>query len=176
VKRISTKGDEVTVYAIGEHYIAPMHCRKQDLQTLTAARSHGPGFLFWTGLRKIVWDFSIHVRAPGNQIVDPSKFPVDPVYMIGTAPGPGVVQKHLFQFCEGQWVDEADEVVAIERVGGAEMGGMPVLSLMKDFDVDMMDLLVSAWCVTLWGELSKRARRHSATSARQRSIRKLSLS
>jgi len=175
VKRTSAKGDEVTVYAIGEHYMSPMHSRKPDLQTLTVARSHGPGILFWTGLRKIVWDFSTHVRASGNQIVNPSSFPVDPVYMIGTAPGPGTVQNHLFQFCEGKWVDEDDNVVAIEREGGAEMGGMPVLSLMKDFDEDMMDLLVSGWCVTLWGELSKRARRRSSTGDKRLSIGKFSL-
>jgi hypothetical protein len=42
-------------------------------------------------------------------------------------------------------------VVALERDGGAEVGGMPVLSVTKDLDVEMMDFLLSAWCVTMWG-------------------------
>jgi hypothetical protein len=166
VKRADSKGDEITVYAIGEHFISAMHPRKRELQSITAARSHGLGV--WVGLRKIVWDFSTHVRAPkgeGDAIVDPASYPVDPVYMIGTARGPGTVQKHLLQLSDGKWEDDNGEVVAIGREGGAEIGGMPVLSVTKDLDVDMMDFLVSAWCVTLWDEIGKRARRHSKSNS-----------
>jgi hypothetical protein len=95
VKRVSPEGGELTVWAIGEHFMDPMCTRKRNLQNVTAARSHG--MFVDAGLRKIVWDFSTRVPAPpGSYIRDPSTAPVDPVYMIGTAPGPGTIQKHLF--------------------------------------------------------------------------------
>jgi hypothetical protein len=82
------------------------------------------------------------------------------------------VRKNLLQFFQGKWVAydpvEEGEVVALEREGGAECEGMPMLSFTKELDQDMMDFLVSAWCVTLWGEVGKRARRLSKTSRRMR--------
>jgi hypothetical protein len=48
-----------------------------------------------------------------------------------------------------------DEVVALEREAGAEVGGMPVLSVMRELDVEMMDFLVLAWCVTMWVEVGR---------------------
>jgi hypothetical protein len=93
VKRADVQGWELTVYAIGEHFISPMHTRRQELQNVTVARSHG---LFVTlGLRNIVWDFSTPVPATGAGIFNPASYPVDPVSRIGTAPGRGTVQKHL---------------------------------------------------------------------------------
>lgn len=164
VKRPDSTGGELDVYAIGEHFISPLHSKKRELQYITAARSHG--FLVTTGVRTIVWDFSTRVAAPKEEAgkdINPSsyQYPTDPVYMIGTAPGPGTVEKHLLQFCKGEWVDSDDQVVAIEREGGAECEGMPVLSLTKELDQEMMDFLVSAWCVTMWGQVGKRARRLS---------------
>lgn len=168
VKRADAiQGGEVAVYAIGQHFISPLHSRKAELQNVTAARSHGLGV--WVGLRKVVWDFSTHVAPPktkNSAVVDPSRFPVDPVYMIGTAPGPGTVVKHLLQFSDGKWEDDNDEVVALEREGGAEVGGMPVLSVMKDLDVEKMDFLVSAWLVTLWEQVGKRAHRSKSDGGR----------
>jgi len=161
VKRPESKGGETSslaVYAIGEHFISPLHTRKRELQNVTAARSHG--LLVSLHLREIVWDFSTQVplkKGEGMDEVNIAAFPVDPVYMIGNANGPGTVRKSLLQFYRGKWVDDDDKVVALEREGGAECKGMPVLSVTKDLDQEMMDFLVSAWCVTMWGEVGKRA-------------------
>jgi len=57
-------------------------------------------------------------------------------------------------------VSENDEVLALAREGGAYCAGMPLLSVVKYLDQGMMDFLISAWCVTLWGEVGKRARRN----------------
>jgi hypothetical protein len=40
---------------------------------------------------------------------------------------------------------------------------MPVLSVTKDLDQEMIDFLVSAWCVTLWRDVGKRARHYKPT-------------
>ena len=163
VLRAGPKGTDtqpLRVYAIGEHFISPLHTRNKIFQNVTAARSHG--FLVTANIREIVWDFSIHVPAkPGDfkAGVNPASFPVDPVYMIGNAPGPGTVQKHLLQFYHGKWINEDDEVVALEREGGEECAGMPVLNVTKELNPEWMDFLISAWCVTLWGEVGKRWRR-----------------
>ncbi len=61
------------------------------------------------------------------------------------------------------------------RGGGAECEGMPVLSMIKDLDQEWMDFLVSAWCVTMWGEVSKRARRLSNSSGGKLHVGKFSL-
>jgi hypothetical protein len=178
VKRPEANGDDLEVYAIGEHFISPLHTKKRELQYVTAARSHG--FLVSTGVREIVWDFSTRVRAPiekdnDGKDVNPSSYPTDPVYMIGTAPGPGTVEKHLLQFCKGEWVDADDEVVALEREGGAECEGMPVLSVTKELDQETMDFLVSAWCVTMWGQVGKRHRRSNKSANSKFSFGKVKL-
>jgi hypothetical protein len=159
VQRTSPDGKLIEVFSIGEHWISPLHTRKKDLQQITAYRSHG--MLVTVGVRKVVWDFSTHVAAPKGETFDPSQFPVDPVYMIGSAPGPGTVQKHLLIFKDGKWEDGDDNLVALEREGGEEVAGMPVLSVKMELEQDMLDFLVSAWCVTLWGEVGKRARKHN---------------
>lgn len=85
--------------------------------------------------------------------------------MIGRSAGPGTVRKSLLGFARGQWVDGDEVVVALEREGSVgECGGMPVLSVLGEMDPEMMDFLVAAWCVTLWGEVEKRVRRLSRSS------------
>ena len=55
-----------------------------------------------------------------------------------------------------------DEILALEREGSVEeCAGMPMLSLMREFDQDMMDFMVAAWCVMHWGDVGKRVRRMS---------------
>ncbi len=95
--------------------------------------------------------------------------------MIGTAPGPGTVEKHLLQFYGGRWMDVDDEVVALEREGSAAEGGFPVLSVTKELDQETMDFLVSAWCVTMWGELGKRARQHSKSEGGRSKLSRLNI-
>jgi hypothetical protein len=156
----------VDIYAIGEHFISPMlPMHNKDLRHVTAARSHG--FLVSVNLREKIWDFTTQVKGDGKDVITAGsyRYPTDPVYMIGTGPGPGTVQKHLLQLVRGKWVNDADEVVALEREGGAECEGMPVLSVTKELDKEMMDFLVSAWLVTMWGEVGKRARRLSRSAS-----------
>lgn len=69
----------------------------------------------------------------------------------------------MLRFYSGKCIDEDGEVIALEREGGVECKGMPVLSVTKHLGQEMMDFLVSAWCVTIWGEVGKRARRLSIT-------------
>jgi hypothetical protein len=181
IKRPESKGGEtssLTVYAIGEHYISPLHMVRKTLRNVSVARSHG---LFASvGLRKIVWDFSTHIPLKKGEGMDGlnsggSIGPTDPVYLIGVGNGPGTVQKHLLQFLDGKWVDDDDEVLALEREGGVECEGMPVLSVMKDLDQEMMDFLVSAWCVTMWGEVSKRAHHLNKSNGNKLHIGKFGL-
>jgi hypothetical protein len=40
---------------------------------------------------------------------------------------------------------------------------MPVLSVIKKLDQEMMDFLISAWCLTLWRDIGKRAHHHTPT-------------
>jgi formate dehydrogenase maturation protein FdhE len=73
------------------------------------------------------------------------------------------LQEDLLRFYDGKWVDEKDEVLALAREGGAECGGMPVLSVIKKLDQEMMDFLISAWCVTLWRDIGMRAHHDTPT-------------
>ena len=130
-KEHSPADRELTVYAIGGHFISPLHTRGRELQNSTAARSHG--LLVSAGLRKLVRDFSTRVPTPnseGASGINPASYPVDPVYMVGNGPDQGTVQKHPLSFSDGKWEDD-NEVVALEREG-AEVGGMLVLSAMKN--------------------------------------------
>jgi hypothetical protein len=181
VKRSETKGGETSslaVYAIGEHFMSPLHTRKRMMQNITVARSHG--LLATVGVREIVWDFSVHVPLKKGEGMDGLKSggsigPTDPVYLLGVGNGPGTVQKHILVFYSGKWEQEDGELIAIEREGGVECEGMPVLSVIKDLDPEMADFLVSAWCVTMWGEVGKRARRLSKSGGGKLNIGKLSI-
>ena len=114
-----------------------------------------------------MWDFSTRVplkKGEGPETKGVYAYPTDPVYMIGTSgSGQGTVQKHLLQLSRGEWVDDDDQVLALEREGGAECEGMPMLSIMKDLDQEMADFLVSAWCVTMWDDAGKRAHKNSSS-------------
>jgi hypothetical protein len=115
-----------------------------------------------------VWDFTteapippkdgkIDVNATGGATGGTSG-----TYLI-TLGGEIGVAKHLLRFYDEKWVDENDEVLALAREGGAECEGMPVLSVIKDLDQEMMDFLISAWCATLWNDIGKRAHHHKST-------------
>jgi hypothetical protein len=164
----SSEDSALDVWAIGEHFMAPMHTRKKIFQEILVARSHG--LFVWARLREIVWDFSARVPLKKGEGMDGIKAggsvgPTDPVYLIGIGNGPGTRRKNLFQVFNGKWIcyepNEEGEILALEREGGAECEGMPMLSIQREVDQEMMDFLVSAWLVTLWGEVGKRVRRMS---------------
>lgn len=169
----STVGDNsyVPIYAIGDHFMSPLQTRKKLFQDILVARSHG--LFVWARLREVVWDFSTRVPLKKGDGMDGLKAggsvgPTDPVYLIGVGNGPGTVRKNLLQLYRGRWISfetvDEGETVGLEREGGAECEGMPVLSLTKDLDPETRDFLIAAWCVTLWGEVGKRARRLSKSS------------
>jgi hypothetical protein len=160
----------LNVYAIGYCFISPLHDRKLMQQDIMVARTHG--LLAAANLRETVWEFSINVPQKSADGVDGRNTKIDvpqpavlEVYgsLFGTAP-PGTVQKGLLRYYSGKWVDGNDEVVALAREGGEACEGMPVLSVVKDLELEMMDFLVSAWCVTMWGEVGKRAHHMSKSS------------
>ena len=103
-------------------------------QDVLVTRTHG--LCTTANLNEVEWDFSTYV---------PQKIDV---------PKPVAVQAYGSLF--GKWVGYDDEVVALAREGGEECEGMPVLSVVKGLDLEMMDFLVSAWCVAMWGEVGKR--------------------
>jgi hypothetical protein len=163
IKRLESKGEEVsplTVYAIGEEFISPLHVVRKQLQDVTAAHSHGLGV--WVGLRKIIWDFSTRIPLKKGEGIDGLSGGSAGAFLMGVGNGPGTEKKSLLQFFDGKWVNDDDEVLAIEREGGPECEGMPVLSVIKDLDQEMMDFLVSAWCVTMWGEVRRRAHKSNS--------------
>jgi len=73
-----------------------------------------------------------------------------------------MIQKPLLQYVDAKWisidVNLNGETIAFERERSEESQGMPMLTVIKNLDEDTMDLLVSAWCVRLWGEIGKMAR------------------
>jgi hypothetical protein len=118
------------------------------------------------GARKIVWSFSVQDPIPlkdGKKIDEQAKVVEGGTtggYLWTVGNGPIGVTRDLLRFFDQKWVNDKDEVLALAREGGTECEGMPVLSVIKDLDQGMMDFLISAWCVTLWGELGKRTHRH----------------
>lgn len=181
VKRPVSRGGEISslaVYAIGDRYISPLQSRQPLMQNIVVARTSGIFAL--AHLREIVWDFIAFVAPPKRKGEDgQNKKESFPPRAIGALSGlgtnPSEVQKHLLRFYSGKWVDEHDEVLALEREGGAECEGMPMLSVTKHLDQEMMDFLVSAWCVTMWNGAGKRARRLRASSGSKLSIGKFKL-
>ena len=134
------------------------------------SRTHG--LLAAANLKEIVWQFTTNVPQKSADGVDGRNTKIDappPVVleiydnMFG-GPLPGMVHKVLLRYYSGKWVDDDNEVIALAREGGEACEGMPVLSVVKDLDLEMMDFLVAAWCVTMWGEVGKRTRRMSKSS------------
>jgi hypothetical protein len=176
VKRPVSQDGEISslaVYAIGDRFISPLKSRNRLLQNITVARSSG--LLAAAHLREIVWDFYTFVVPKERRNLTASFPAVADAAIIGLNTNPYAQQKHLLRLYSGKWVDENDEVLALDREGGAECEGMPVLSVTKHLDQEMMDLLISAWCVTMWGDVGKRARRLSGSSRRKLSIGKFKL-
>jgi hypothetical protein len=166
----------LNVYAIGYCFITPLHCHKTMLQDVMVTHTHG--LLVTAKLREIMWDFTTNVPQKSANGVDRRNTEIDaPQRVVVQAhgslfggPPPGTVQKSLLRYYSGKWVDDDDKVIALAREGGEACEGMPVLSVVKDLDQEMMDFLVSAWCVTMWREVGKRARRLSKSSGRKLSI------
>jgi hypothetical protein len=159
-------GESIPLYSVAERFIAPLQPVQPLFKNVTAVRSSGLAAAI--GLRKIVWDFSTQVPIPvdkSGKIIEQGIASGDSVgvYLMTLGPDGIGVQKDLLRFFDGKWVAEDDEVLAIAREGGAECEGMPVLSVIKKLDQGMMDFLIAAWCVTLWGELHKRTRHHKHT-------------
>lgn len=151
-----------SVYAIGDRFMNPLSSRRLKLQGIQVARSHG--LFVSTKLRKLVWEFSTEVKPRQGDVVNDVRMKgpvgtVDPVYSIGTGVGVGTIKKPLLQFFDSKWVsfdaEFESETIAFEREGTEESQSMPTLSVVKNLDEEMMDLLVSAWCVRLWGDLPK---------------------
>lgn len=159
-------GKPLAVYAIAEQFMSPLHSVPPRFKDILVRNS--AGIFANIGLRKVVWDFSTQAPIPLKdgkvnwQAEDETTGRANGGYLI-TGSGYVGVQKDLLQFYEGKWVDEYGEVLALAREGGAECKGMPVLSVTKDLDQEMMDFLVSAWCVTLWRDVGKRARHYKPT-------------
>ena len=160
-KPSSTKTHETTsttVYGIGELYIEPLLSRQPLLKYIQVSRSHG---IYAASLpKKREWNFVTRVPLKKGEGMDGFRAggevgPNDPVFLIGVGNGPGTVQKPLLQLIGGKWfcyiTNDDGEVIAIESEGVQESNGMPVLTLSKDLDLELMDFLVSAWCVTMWG-------------------------
>jgi hypothetical protein len=68
-----------------------------------------------------------------------------------------VFQQHLLTLSRGNWISymlkEEGEVIAVLNEKGLGPQGMPVLGVVKDLDKEILDFLVSAWCVKTWGHL-----------------------
>jgi len=172
----SGETSSLNVYAIGYCFISPLHNRKMMMQDIMVKRTHS--LLATASLKEIVWDFSINIPQKSADSVDGRNTEIGVLQpaivqsfdsLCGEAP-PGTVQKGLLQYYSGKWVDDNDEVVALVREGGEECEGMPVLSVVKNLDLEMVDFLVSAWCVTMWGEVGKRARHMTKSSGSKLSI------
>jgi hypothetical protein len=162
-------GKSLALYAIAEEFISSLHHHvRPDFKNVAVSRS--TGMFAAIGVRKVVWSFSVQDPIPlkeGKKIDgqvkagEGSKTTGGYLWTVGN--GPIGVTRDLLQFSEQKWVNDHNEVVALAREGGAECEGMPVLSMTKDLDQETMDFLISAWCVTLWGELGKRAHHHKHT-------------
>jgi len=180
ISRSARSGDGDTssldVYAIGYCFITPLHSREMQLQDVMVTRTHG--LLTMLNLKEIEWDFSANVPQEtlgsadgGNTETDgPQQVVLGAIVSMFGGPPPGMVQKGVLRYYSGKWVDDDDEVVALAREGDEACEGMPALSVVKDLDLEMMDFLVSAWCVTMWGEVGKRARQMSKSSGSKFSI------
>ena len=161
VSRLDASGNNFAVYAIAERFISPLHTTRKSFRNVTVARS--TGIFAAVGLRKIEWTFLTQTPIPteNGKIIDGPLPPAPMGSILATLGGDGIgVEKDLLRTIDGKWLDEHDQVVALAREGGVECEGMPVLSVTEGLHQEVMDFLVSAWCVTLWGELGKRAHHH----------------
>ena len=165
VRRIDKNSEKpLAVYAIADEFITPLHPVRPTFKNVRARHSHG--LLSAVGLLKVVWDFSTQTPIPlkdgkiDEQAVGVTAGETEGNYLVTLGGDEVGVQNHILRFYEGKWVDNNEEVIALAREGGPECEGMPVLSVVKDLGQEMMDFLISAWCVTLWGDIGKRARHH----------------
>ena len=163
------EASSLDVWAIGDGFMTPLHANKKIFREILVARSHG--LLVWARIRETVWDFSTRVPRkvgePGDNLSAPWSGPSDAVALVGIDVGQvqGTKRQQLYHSFGNQWIgyehNDKGELIALEREGGAECDGMPVLSIQKELAQDSLDFLVAAWLVTLWGDVGKRARRMS---------------
>ncbi|RFU28948.1 hypothetical protein B7463_g7401, partial [Scytalidium lignicola] len=153
---LSRRDEGVAVCAIGDRFIKPLNAHRCMLRNIVVSKSHG--ILITTKLRKTVWDFSTPVPLKKGE-TDKWEAGSDPVVLLGVGNGPATVLRRLLQLYDTKWVCYVDnpdgEAIAFEREGGEDSKGMPMLTVVKNLNGDMMDFLVSAWCVRLWGEAGK---------------------
>ncbi|KAH8808710.1 hypothetical protein F5884DRAFT_858232 [Xylogone sp. PMI_703] len=146
----------IPVYAIGDCYMKPMHTRRQKLQNILVSRN--TGILVATHLKKKAWDFCTAVPVKGMDVLKS----LDPIFVLGAGPQPTVMQRPLLQYYDSKWVSYESsaegDAIAFEKQGGDGSRGMPMLTIVKNLDEEMIDFLVSAWCVKLWEEAGKIAR------------------
>ncbi|KAN0089100.1 hypothetical protein V8E51_019360 [Hyaloscypha variabilis] len=158
VSRPDASGSTLAVYAIADRFISPLHMTRPFFRHVTVARSSG--IFTAVGLRKIQWTFLTQTPIPVDDPNNPTRgAPIGMFMSVLGSDGIGI-EKDLLRCFDGKWVDENDQVVALAREGGAECEGMPVLSVTEGLHQEVMDFLISAWCVTLCGELGKRVHHH----------------
>lgn len=165
ISRLNPKtGESLAVFSIADRFISPLHPVRPIFKNVTVA--HSTGLFAAIGLRKIAWEFITEEPIPwkkGEATHGPGLAKAENdtgVYLITLGGDPIGAPRNILRFFDGKWVDENEEVIAIAREGGEECKGMPVLSVVKELDQGMMDFLMGAWGVTLWGEVEKRARQH----------------
>ncbi|KAE9365047.1 hypothetical protein N431DRAFT_353315 [Stipitochalara longipes BDJ] len=169
ISRPDASGNPLAVYSIAEKFISPLHPTRPTFRNVTVSRSFG--VMAAIGLRKIEWTFLTQMPIPKDKHKE-SDIPDGENtagWFLMTLGADGIgVEKDLLRYFEGKWTDENEQVIALAREGGAECEGMPVLSVSEGLHQEMMDFLISAWCVTLWGEVGKRAHhRHKHSSHEQ---------
>jgi hypothetical protein len=158
-------GKPVAIYAIADEFISPLHPVRRAFRNVRVR--HSTGVFAAIGLRKVVWDFITQAPIPlkdgklDPQAKETKEGGTEGNYLVTLGGDEVGVQENLLRFCDGKWVNEKDEVLALAREGGVECQGMPVLSVVKDLDQEILDFLICAWCVALWKVIGKRARRHS---------------
>ncbi|RFU23977.1 hypothetical protein B7463_g12361, partial [Scytalidium lignicola] len=132
----------IPVYAIGDCYMKPMHSRNPKLQHILVSRS--TGIFVSARFRKKAWEFCTPVPVKGTDV----RKSIDPIFVLGAGPQPTVVQRHLLQFYDSKWVsyqlNDDGEAIAFEKEGGEQSKGMPILTIVKNLEEEMMDFLVSA--------------------------------
>lgn len=161
------EASSLDVWAIGDGFMTPLHTHKKIFREVLVARSHG--LLVWARIREIVWNFSTRVPLKAGEAGDNLSAawtgPSDAVALVGVDIGKvkETRRQQLYQMFGGQWIgyenNDKGELIALEREGGAECDGMPVMSIQKELGQDSLDFLVAAWLVTMWGEVGKRVRR-----------------
>lgn len=156
----------VAVYVVGDTYMKPLHTRNPKLQKIMVERS--TGLFVAAGVKKQAYEFCISVPVENLDV----RKSVDPIVVLGASDTPTVIRRHLIQYYDSKWLHYPEnvtdgEIIAFEREGNEQSKGMPMLNIVKSLNEEMMDFLVSAWCVKLWqqGDKIKHSRRKFSPSS-----------